>query len=86
MFSTNGFPETKLIVSEAAEAVVAPSNGVLSLVDLLLEDVAELFSTEGDVSKKKWKKIHNNFTNFFSREIVCTGFRYPLKYGYYIAS
>ena len=52
MTSTNGFPETKLIVSEVAEVVVAPSNGVLSLVDLLLEEVAELFSTEGDVSKK----------------------------------
>ena len=45
--STNGFPETKFIVSEA---VLVPSKGVESLVDRLDEEVAELFSIEGDVS------------------------------------
>ena len=45
--STNGLPETKFIVSEA---VLVPSKGVESLVDRLDEEVAELFSIEGDVS------------------------------------
>ena len=43
--STNGFPETKLIVS------ALPSKGVESLVDLLEEVTDELFSsTDGEVS------------------------------------
>ena len=47
--STNGLPETKLMVSVLP--TLPPSKGVESLVDLLDEETEELvFSTEGEVS------------------------------------
>ena len=62
MTSTNGLPDTKLMVS-APPAL--PSKGVESLVDLRDDDVTELFSTEGDVSLEKENYDFDEFQIFF---------------------